>query len=363
MADPTIQTFCCYNTNGNNSPWKSENTLLVATEFNSSTYNAICLFSSTLGIIGAIYQILPRREFSRHHRWISFSAERGRKIILWLAITDLLASLGVLIRACLWLNYKDIMPAIDGSSSVIFCALSSAWIQYFYTSTWVWTLCYAIDMRLILNEKSERIKLYHIAAWIIPAILTAIGLSLLYYPDANCRASLSKKEALLRILPNYIVTYIPIAVVMIASPCLYLFSCKDMEKIITYSSGQFTRSEREVIGAIRIKFSVINIVFYVCWLPNLLNAFLLWTLWFQLPVTLVIITFYVMAFTNPLQAFFNCLVYRRWNTGSEEVVFPWGKSKSSGIYNTTRSRTTDSQEDLPLLHNFERNGPNLYLRS
>ncbi|KAF5307956.1 hypothetical protein FQR65_LT06523 [Abscondita terminalis] len=362
MADPTIQTFCCYN-NDINITCALENTLKISNQFNTSIYNAICLFSSTLGIVGAVYQILPRKEFSRYHRWISFSAERGRKIILWLAVTDLLASLGVLIRAGLWLNDKDIMPLINGSSSVLFCAISSAWIQYFYTATWVWTICYAIDMRLILNEREERIKYYHTAAWSIPAVLTAIGLTVLYYPDGNCHTDAGPQETVLRILPNYIVTYIPIAIVMIASPCLYLFSCKDMEKIITCTSGQFTSSEREIIGAVRIKFSAINIVFYICWFPNLVNGFLLWALWFQLPVTSVIVTWYIMAFTNPLQAFFNCLVYRRWSTESEVVVFPWSKSNKSDLLNSTQDGSFNPQEErLPLLHNFHRTNSKNYTR-
>jgi hypothetical protein len=97
----------------------------IMQEFNTDAYNAVCLFSSCLGIFGAIYQILPRQEFSNKHRWLSFSAERGRKIIVWLAVADLLASLGVFARSTIWINYKNIMPAVEDDSSVVFCAISS----------------------------------------------------------------------------------------------------------------------------------------------------------------------------------------------------------------------------------------------
>lgn len=60
-----------------------------------------------------------------------------------------------------------------------------AWTQYFFMATWIWTLCYAIDMKLLLNEKSGRPSWYHMAAWICPAILTILGLSILYIPDAK----------------------------------------------------------------------------------------------------------------------------------------------------------------------------------
>ncbi|KAJ8974666.1 hypothetical protein NQ317_011983 [Molorchus minor] len=99
---------------------------------------------------------------------------------------------------------------------------------------------------------------------------------------------------MLHILPNYIATYTPIATVMIANPYLYHHSTKDMENIITSTSGQFTSREREIIDAIKIKFSVINMVFYICWVPNLLNGVLIWTLWFYLPTSCLITLWYIM---------------------------------------------------------------------
>ncbi|KAF2882378.1 hypothetical protein ILUMI_23798 [Ignelater luminosus] len=352
MADPTIQTFCCYTIA--NATYTASS---ILKEFNPGAYNFVSIFSSALGSLGAIYQLLPRRQFSRNHRWISFSAERGRRIILWLALTDLLASLGVLIRASLWLHYKNILPEMNDNYSVFFCTITSAWIQYFYTATWMWTLCYAIDMRFILHQKEEHSSYYHLVAWITPAVLTVIGLSLLYFPDANCHLTRTAADISTRLLPNYVATYIPITLVMILNPILYLRSCKDMERIITCSSGQFTKRERDIIDAVKIKFSAINLVFYVCWVPNLVNGVLLWSLWFQLPVNLVITIWYLMAFINPLQAFFNCLVYRRWNGESEIVVMPWSRHstleepKSKSV---PHSSSNHLEENLPLLQNFHR---------
>ncbi|XP_044272227.1 G-protein coupled receptor 143-like isoform X2 [Tribolium madens] len=348
MADPTIQTFCCHHANG------TDMAVTIMEEFNTDAYNAVCLFSSCLGILGAIYQILPRQEFANKHRWLSFSAARGRKIIVWLAVADLLASLGVFTRSTIWINYKNIMPAVEDDSSVVFCAISSALIQYFYTATWIWTLIYAIDMRLILSEKASKTLYYHLVAWILPAVLTTVGLSLLYLPDANCHTASSLNAAILRILPNYIATYVPVATVMIANPYLYHHSSKDMEEIITSASGQFTSREREILDAIKIKFSVINFVFYLCWVPNLLNGILLWTLWFHLPAEWIIAIWYIMALMNPLQALFNCMVYRRWRNGSEKIILPWRKVE--GSFPTARSpqsresfTSSVREEILPLL--------------
>ncbi|KAJ8920185.1 hypothetical protein NQ315_011846 [Exocentrus adspersus] len=359
MADPTIQTFCCHHANG------TDMAVTIMEEFNTDAYNSVCMFSAALGILGAAYQILPREEYSNNHRWLSFSAIRGRKIIIWLAIADLLAALGVFTRSAIWINYRNIMPAVDDNSSVLFCSISSAITQYFYTAAWIWTLCYAVDMRFVLSHKSSKMKYYHVTAWVLPVFTTVIGLSLLYYPDANCHTASSLRTAVVRILPNYIVTYIPIATVMIANPCLYHHSTKDLENIITSTSGQFTSREREIIDAIKIKFSVINIIFYICWLPNLINGVLLWTLWFNLPEAYIIILWYIMALMNPLQAFFNCLVYRRWSSGSERLILPWRQLESASTNKTISSvtessRSTVREEIYPLLRSTPTNSINGY---
>lgn len=176
---------------------------------------------------------------------------------------------------------------------------------------------------------------------------------------------------------------------MIANPYLYCYSSKDMERIITGSSGQFTSRERDIMDAIKIKFSIINIVFYICWIPNLLNGILLWTLWFHLPATWIISLWYIMvrkcspfawkhffqkiyskfcglqALINPLQALFNSLVYRRWSQGSERLLLPWKKMhKSISVQELPSSDESEpsssSQENFPLLQNVPRIGINGY---
>jgi ocular albinism type 1 protein len=51
--------------------------------------------------------------------------------------------------------------------------------------TWLWTLCYAVDIKLVLKERDGKPWLYHMISWILPAILTGIGLSILYIPNAK----------------------------------------------------------------------------------------------------------------------------------------------------------------------------------
>ncbi|CAG5089917.1 Similar to GPR143: G-protein coupled receptor 143 (Homo sapiens) [Cotesia congregata] len=339
MADPTIQTFCCKHNNN------TDMAIIIMQEFNTDAYNVVCMLSSIIGIIGAIYQILPREEVYNQYRWQNFSSSRSRKIIIWLAVADLFASLGVFLRSILWINYKPIMPATD-TSNVIFCALSSAWTQYFYMSTWIWTLCYAIDMKLLLSERPSKYGWYHAAAWICPALLTTFGLSILYIPEANCHESITMSTAILRILPNYCVTYLLLGIVMIVNPVLYVSSTKDLQNAVTCSMAQMTGRERKLVQTIQVKFAMINLVYYVCWLPNLINGILLWTLWFNLPVKVIITLWYVMAATNPLQAFFNAMVYQRW--GKRERFFSWWK-KLGQLVTTGKYNNNELNEVSPLL--------------
>ncbi|KAG7203316.1 hypothetical protein KM043_010404 [Ampulex compressa] len=352
MADPTIQTFCCHHTN------RTDKAIIIMQEFNTDIYNIVCMLSSTVGILGAVYQVLPREPSTSSHRWQSFSASRGREIIIWLAVADLLASLGVFIRSALWMNFKSIMPMENDTSNVVFCALSSAWTQYFYMATWIWTLCYAIDMKLLLGDRSGHPTCYHVFAWICPAILTIFGLTILYVPDANCHNLTSLSTAILRILPNYCATYVLLALVMILNPVLYVASTRDLKTAVTYSLAQMTGRERKLVQTIRCKFALTNLVYYICWLPNLINGILLWTLWFQLPVKTIISLWYIMAVTNPLQAFFNALVYQSWGR-REKFQLEWccklgNFSKTHIPKPNANIRLTESS---PLLHSEYRHAP------
>lgn len=81
---------------------------------------------------------------------------------------------------------------------------------------------------------------------------------------------------------------------MIVNPVLYFASTRDLQTAVTCSLAQVTGRERKLVQAIKVKFALTNIVYYVCWLPNLINGILLWTLWFQLPVKAIITLWYIM---------------------------------------------------------------------
>ncbi|CRK88718.1 CLUMA_CG002563, isoform A [Clunio marinus] len=342
MADPTIQSFCCHHRNHSDFAFRLMN------EFHREPYLIISMISSSIGMLGSIYQIFIRKEE------IVESPRRsmGRKIIVALAYSDLLASLGIFIRSALWCFMKEIMPLDDDSVSVIFCSVTSAMIQVFYTATWLWTLIYAYNMKRSLTNQSMREKNFHVFVWSISILFTAIGTSSLYFPDADCHDIHDLGTALLRVMPNYLLNYGTILVVMIVNPILYIKCSKEVDRQLIQRYGEYTNNERQIHDMFKIKFSLINLIFYICWLPNIVNAILMWTMWFHLPAKVIVITWYIMAVLNPLQAFFNVLVYRKWNNKIQFFCsFKEYLIRKFRNENIVDAHSSSQDEISPLLHN------------
>ncbi|XP_076028359.1 G-protein coupled receptor 143-like [Oratosquilla oratoria] len=322
MASPTIESMCCMDSNGD-----FKNEYLI--DFKTFSYNVVSVFASILGMFGGIYQILPREAPVGSVSRGRFFKTRGRLIIKWLALADLMASLGIFIRAVSWMADKS-LGTIDDDNLVghIFCIVTSAWIHYFYTATYFWTFIYALDVKKVLQEKRLSPRLYHFICWVMPLILCLIGLLFLYLPDLNCHSRRNNPFA--RFLPNYLSTFVPILMVMISNPILYCLAFSKVEKLLASQRGRFTHSERKVVDGLRKKFLLINAVFYVCWTPNIINGIVLWTAWDNLPKNFIIAVWYFMAILNPLQAVFNCVVYRSWDTSGRIRLPVWFSSRISG---------------------------------
>ncbi|XP_050532273.1 G-protein coupled receptor 143-like isoform X2 [Daktulosphaira vitifoliae] len=302
MADPSIQTFCCQRPLNYHSSYKLMN------EFNTDRFNMVCLVSSLIGVFGATYQLLPRMEISTvPNRFYSSIMQRGKYIVMWLAFADCSASLGILLRSSLKLMHH--YQWYDDQPYTLMCVLLAGWIQYFCMVTWVWTLLYAVDMWRAFQDKYHLRKIYHLIAWLFPAVFTFFGLSLLYNPNTNCYNMSPSENAVLKFFPNYLLTFIPIISVMIANPILYGFSTKYIYHIITSYMAQYSTKERKILDLFKTRFFFMNLGFYLCWGPNLINAIIVWTSWDNLPAGLMLTLWYLMAFLNPMQAFFNTILY------------------------------------------------------
>ncbi|XP_075221067.1 G-protein coupled receptor 143-like isoform X2 [Lycorma delicatula] len=292
MADPAIQMFCCLKPGKKSSP-----AFFAMMEFNSTPYNVVCLVSSLFGIIGATYQILPKRDLTHKHRWVPLVCLRGRKIIVWLAFADFLAALGVFVRSVVNLNDTLVTKMWDDNLTTIFCTLFAAWIQYWYCVTWMWTLIYTVDVGRALQDKQDRYYLYHAFCWTVPGILTAGSLLYLYYPnfDLTClHFGVDNESSFILVLPNYLATYLPMISVMVLNPILYCYAGRHVRRMVLQGFAQYTNKEREIVDSTYLTFTLINLVFYICWLPNLISTIVVWFQWHNLPVRTVLILWYIM---------------------------------------------------------------------
>ena len=100
--------------------------------------------------------------------------------------------------------------------------------------------------------------------------------------------------AYMRILPNYVMTYGPMIAVMVANPILYYQASREVDRQLLARFSQMSNTERDLMTKFKLKFSLINLVFYICWLPNLVNGIVLWTMWYSLPFPMVITVWYIM---------------------------------------------------------------------
>lgn len=196
MADPTIQSFCCWTPVQPARPQKLMSTETLMSEFNTETYILVCIVSSLIGMIGATYQILIRfvltvdnnrlfylenmRRFRVSPR--VYAQKIGKKIIVWLAVADFLASGGVFIRSILWGYFRPSSShTMNDLPSVLFCALVSGWTQYFYTCTWLWTISYAINIRKYLKNEYYPESHYHTFVWPMAAALSMRNTKYFYW--------------------------------------------------------------------------------------------------------------------------------------------------------------------------------------
>lgn len=62
--------------------------------------------------------------------------------------------------------------------------------------------------------------------------------NLIHYICSRCHDLPSASIALLRILPNYFATYVPIAIVMVANPIIYTLSSKNVEMAVALPLAQ-----------------------------------------------------------------------------------------------------------------------------
>lgn len=94
---------------------------------------------------------------------------------------------GIFVRSITWKYMKNFIPmSLDNNTfNIALCGSFGAITQFFYTATYGYTLSYAICVYQILKGHPPALMKHHAIIWSCSAVFTAVGLSVLYYPNAE----------------------------------------------------------------------------------------------------------------------------------------------------------------------------------
>ncbi|XP_031655173.1 G-protein coupled receptor 143 [Oncorhynchus kisutch] len=224
MASPRLETFCC--------PNRDASTEFVIT-FQPLFFSAICIGSAGLSLVFSILQLLPkRRGYRRLGQYPLPKPASSSRILFIISICDILGCTGIIVRSSIWLGLPSLVRGINvaNNSDVwpeVFCVGSAMWIQLFFSASFWWTFCYAVDVFLVVKRSAgiSTIILYHMITWGLAVLLCVEGVAMLYYPSIS-----SCENGLQHAIPHYITTYAPLLLVLIVNPTLFAR---------TVSAGQF----------------------------------------------------------------------------------------------------------------------------
>ncbi|XP_073702404.1 G-protein coupled receptor 143 [Garra rufa] len=335
MASPRLETFCC--------PNRDPATGFII-GFQPRLFSGMCACSAALSLALTGLQILPKRRPFRHCPQPKPAS--SLRILFIISVCDLLGCAGIVVRSSVWLGLPDLVSRIsDGNSSEVwpqvFCVGSAMWIQLFFSASFWWTFCYAVDVFLVVKRSAgiSTIVLYHMITWGLTLLLCVEGVAMLYYPSIS-----SCENGLQHAIPHYVTTYAPMLLVLLVNPVLFTRTVSAVTSLLKGQQGIYTENERRLGSEIKIRFFKIMLVFVICWLPNLINESLLFYLEMQDDVkasdlknvrNAALITWFIMGILNPMQGFLNTLAFHGWTglhvdfSRQRRRELPWDSASTS----------------------------------
>ncbi|XP_070832028.1 G-protein coupled receptor 143 [Chaetodon auriga] len=315
MASPRLETFCC--------PNRDAATEFVVT-FQPVLFGALSLGSAALSLLFAVLQLLPKRKgYRRLGQYPLPRPASSSRILFIISVCDILGCAGIIVRSSVWLGLPNIIDHISVANSTdvwpeVFCVGSAMWIQLFFSASFWWTFCYAVDVFLVVKTSAgiSTIILYHMITWGLAVLLCVEGVAMLYYPSiSDC------EQGLQHAIPHYVTTYAPMLLVLVANPVFFNRTISAVTSLLKGRQGIYTENERRLANEIKIRFFKIMLVFFICWVPNIINESLLFFLEMQTDINdssfrnirnAALITWFIMGILNPMQAFLNTLAFHGW---------------------------------------------------
>eukprot|EP00064_Thunnus_orientalis_P004594 superscaffoldBa00000421_g4606 len=289
MASPRLETFCC--------PNRDAATEFVVT-FQPLLFGALTVGSASLSLLLSILQLLPKRKgYRRLGQYPVPRPASSSRILFIISICDILGCTGIIVRSSVWLGLPNTIDRISVANS-----------------TDVWPEIFCVGSAFLAFQST--IILYHMITWGLAVLLCVEGVAMLYYPSiSDC------EQGLQHAIPHYVTTYAPMLLVLVANPVFFNRTISAVTSLLKGRQGIYTENERRLANEIKIRFFKIMLVFFICWVPNIINESLLFYLEMQMDINdnsfrnirnAALITWFIMGILNPMQAFLNTLAFHGW---------------------------------------------------
>ncbi|XP_032187731.1 G-protein coupled receptor 143 isoform X4 [Mustela erminea] len=320
MASPRLGTFCC--------PTRDAATQLVLS-FQPRAFHALCLGSGACSLALGLLQLLPRRRPAglgapSPAPPASARSPASVRILRAVAACDLLGCLGIVLRSAVWLGFPDFVDnRSDGNGTDVwpaaYCVGSAMWVQLLYSACFWWLFCYAVDAYLVIRRSAGH----------------------------RCERDLEHA------VPHYVTTYLPLLLVFVANPILFWKTVTAVASLLKGRQGIYTENERRMGAMIKIRFFKIMLVFFICWLPNVINESLLFYLEMQADINgsslkpvrnAAKTTWFIMGILNPAQGFLLSLAFYGWTGCSLEFRSPRKAIQWESVVTSAGERTCLSPE-------------------
>lgn len=264
-------------------------TLTMHTDHGEVVIRWIAGVGATLSLLGSVVIVastLLFRDFFRALAW---------RLIFFLSVADGIASLAYIIH----------MTTLDRYDAV--CVVEAFLMNSFELSSVLWSSAICCHLLLSVVVSPKRIArmelLYHVVAWMLPLIWTAILLS---------HGRLGRTSNWCWLIPDNIVfgyrffTFLPIFVSLVFNVTCYIGVCIALRVMVNRSSRwravlRDRGARREMRALLRL--SMFTVAFFICWVPPFANR-----LSELLGYDLIYLE-YAQAVVNPLLGFINVIVY------------------------------------------------------
>ncbi|XP_032221204.1 uncharacterized protein LOC5520373 isoform X1 [Nematostella vectensis] len=320
-------------------------------------FSVTCIVTASLSSYGALVQLK-----SWYRQLKDYQSRRlpssNPPVVFSLALADLFACIGVIAMAglFLWMEppNRDSIKNVDIPAKAWYWKIgvpTEAFTMFSYVASYFWTLAYSIDICLQVYGKDKCINMwtYSVICWLSPLWLVIWGEYGFLENTINPRYCSYGEKGLL----HYMVCFGPLLIVTVLLPIVYFIAFRKIQRNIRGAFATYTNAERQILTAVKWKFSFIILVFMFCWLLNvgdgIHDGFNTENDDFGVHKNLWI----VEAVVNPLQGFFNCIVYGhgremlccyRQNHVEESQCLPWNANTRTS--DTSESFLVNSQDIL-----------------